>query len=115
MSCVSSALGSGGLAAIIGGAGIGNFGRLTLERTLVIGNTGTVNGASGSAQGGGINNFTLGGPAPELTLIESVVTANKLSAGPGIVPQGGGLYTAFPVTLSRTVISGNRPDQCYGC
>ena len=36
--------------------------------------------------------------------------------------QGGGLYTAdpfsgepFPVAMSRTVIEGNKPDQCVGC
>jgi hypothetical protein len=29
--------------------------------------------------------------------------------------QGGGLYTASPVTLTRTVIAGNKPDQCFGC
>ncbi len=81
----------------------------------MIGNTATATGASGSAQGGGINNFTLGGPPPSLTLTDSAVLANKLTASPGITPQGGGLFTAFPVTLTRTVIAGNKPDQCYGC
>ena len=102
-------------AAIVGGGGVANFGQTTLRGTLVIGNSATANGASGSAQGGGINNFTLGGPPPTLTLTDSAVLANKLTASPGITPQGGGLYTAFPVTLTRTVIAGNKPDQCYGC
>ena len=102
-------------AAIVGGGGVANFGQTTLEKTLVIGNTATATGASGSAQGGGINNFTLGGPPPSLTLTDSAVLANKLTASPGITPQGGGLFTAFPVTLTRTVIAGNKPDQCYGC
>jgi hypothetical protein len=101
--------------ALVGGAGIGNFGQLTLQRTLVIGNTGTANGVAGSAQGGGINNFSLGGSTPQLTLIESVVTANRLDASPGITLQGGGLFTSFPVTLARTVIAANKPDQCFGC
>ena len=100
--------------ATVGGGGIGNFGRLTLQRTLVVANTATANGANGSAQGGGINNISLGS-TPELTLVDSVVTANRLVASPGIAPHGGGLYTDFPVTLTRTVIAGNKPDQCFGC
>jgi hypothetical protein len=98
-----------------GGAGIGNFGQLTLERALVIANTATANGAAGLAVGAGINNFTLGGPPPQLTLIESVIAGNRASASPGITPQGAGLFTSFPVTLTRTVITGNKPDQCFGC
>ena len=50
------------------------------------------------------------------------MTANRLAASPGIVSQGGGLYTAdsftgtpFPVTLTGVVIQGNEPDQCVGC
>jgi hypothetical protein len=38
------------------------------------------------------------------------------------MPQGGGLYTTdvfgggpFPVSLTQTVIAGNRPDDCFGC
>ena len=102
-------------AAGVGGGGVANFGQTTLQKTLVIGNTATASGASGSAQGGGINNFIFGGPPPTLTLTDSAVLANKLTASPGITPQGGGLYTTFPVTLTRTVIAGNQPDQCYGC
>ena len=49
------------------------------------------------------------------TLVDSAVTGNRLSAGPGITPQGGGLYTTFPLTITRTVIAGNQPDRCSGC
>jgi hypothetical protein len=98
-----------------GGGGIGSFGQLTLERTVVSGNTAAANGASGTVGGGGISNFTLGGPDPQLTLTDSVVTGNRLSGSPGVTLQGGGLLTQFPVTLTRTVIAGNTPDQCVGC
>ena len=94
---------------------ISNFGQTTLERTLVVGNMVTASGAAGSAQGGGIWNSNFGGPPSVLTLTDSVVTANTLSASPGITVQGGGLFTTFAVTLTRTVITGNKPDQCFGC
>jgi hypothetical protein len=69
-------------------------------------------------QGGGIWNGNPGdGRAPSLTLTDSTITANALSASTGIVAQGGGLLTAFPATLTATrpIIAGNRPDRCYGC
>jgi hypothetical protein len=110
-------------AANAAGGGIGNLsGQVTLERTLVIGNRATADGVGGLALGGGIVNVAFGGGPPELTLSDSVVTANELTASPGIKPQGGGIFTAdlvgggpFPVTLTRTVVAGNRPDQCFGC
>ena len=104
----------GGTAIALAG-GISNFGRTTLERTLVVGNSVTANGAAGSVQGGGIWNSNFGGPPSVLTLTDSVVTANTLSASPGLTAQGGGLFTTFAVTLTRTVIAGNKPDQCFGC
>ena len=33
----------------------------------------------------------------------------------GLTIQGGGLFTTFPVTLTKTVLAGNKPDQCFGC
>jgi hypothetical protein len=50
-----------------------------------------------------------------LALVDSAVTRNTLTAGPGITVQGGGLFTLFPVTLTNSVIAQNVPDQCYGC
>jgi hypothetical protein len=107
----------------VAGAGIGSLsGSVTLERTLVMGNRGTANGANGVALGGGILNIAYFGGPPELTLTESLVTANSLAASPGITPQGGGIYSEdifgggpFPVTLTRTVVAGNKPDDCTGC
>ena len=103
-----------GSASAVGG-GISNFGQTTLERTLVTANTASASGATGFAHGGGILNDTLFGSTPSLTATDTVIAANRLLTGPGIPAQGGGLYTTFPVTLSRTVIAGNRPDQCFGC
>jgi hypothetical protein len=98
------------------GGGVENFGQLTLERTVVTNNAGTANGASGIAHGGGISNETFPGDSPPLlTLTDSVVTANNLGASPGVTPQGGGLFTTSPATLTRTVVAGNKPDQCFGC
>ena len=99
---------------IAAGAGLGNTGQTTLQRTQVIGNSGTANGAGGQAVGGGILNVSFGGPA-ELTVVDSVVTANTLSASPAITPLGGGIFTQAAFTLTQTVVAGNQPDQCFGC
>jgi len=109
--------------ALSSGGGLFNIsGSLTLERTIVTANSASATGVGGFNLGGGITNVTIGGPAPELTLTDSVIAANRVAASAGIVSQGGGLYTAdpfsgtpFPVTLTRTVIEGNKPDQCVGC
>jgi hypothetical protein len=63
----------------------------------------------------GINNVSVGGPDPQLTLSHSVVAANRLHGSPAIALQGGGIFTAFPVTLTRALVAGNEPDQCFGC
>jgi hypothetical protein len=97
------------------GGGLANAGQTTLEKVIVVGNSATANGSDGIVQGGGVWNGTFEGPPPELTLTDSVIVANKLTASPGIPVQGGGLYTDFPVTLTKTVIAGNKPDQCFGC
>jgi hypothetical protein len=103
---------------IAGGGAIANFARTTLERTLVTGNSLIATGASGFVQGGGIWNGDPGdGRTPSLTLTDSTITANALFPSTGVVAQGGGLFTAFPatVTITRTVVEGNRPGQCFGC
>ncbi len=111
-------------AALAMGGGIANAGELTVEdETLVMQNRVEAHGAGGplpfgepsGALGGGIWNGTFGGPPPALTMTNSAVLYNSLEAPAGFEIQGGGLYTTFPVTLSRTAIADNRPDQCFGC
>ena len=113
-----------GFAAAAGG-GIFNGGLLTLRRTSVLGNEVSGTAPAGVVQGGGIWN----GPIPPadadgvvLTLVDSAVIGNRLIASPSVLPLGGGLFSAdgfslqpIPVTLVRTVIAGNSPDQCFGC
>jgi hypothetical protein len=63
------------------------------------------------AQGGGIWNGHFGPDLPvQLTLANSAVTRNTLSANLGITVQGGGLFTLFPVTLKNSVIANNVPN-----
>jgi hypothetical protein len=102
--------------AVVQGGGISNASGLDVRDSTISGNTGTAAGPSGTAQGGGIWNGDLdyGGPV-QLALRNVMVTGNTLSGTPGISLQGGGLFTAFPVTLHETVLTGNAPDQCFGC
>jgi hypothetical protein len=99
------------------GAGIWNIGLLTLQDTTVGKNTGTVHGPSGMAQGGGIWNSPIPGgpPSVQLTLTDSTVTHNTLTADHHITSQGGGLYTTIPVTAIDSTVAHNVPDQCFGC
>jgi hypothetical protein len=91
---------------------------LTFSNSEVSGNTSDANGASGSAQGGGIFDGPIanGPPGGPLTLKNSRVTGNELSGSPGITLQGGGLYIENqPLTLTNSVVANNSPDQCFGC
>jgi hypothetical protein len=118
-----TALGVGSGANAVG-AGIANLsGQLTLEKSVVAGNQGKATGNGGLALAGGILNIDFGEGPPVLALTDSVVTANRIEGtGPGYEPQGGGIFSmdlfgpaAFPVTLTRSVVAGNKPDQCFGC
>jgi hypothetical protein len=104
-----------GGAAVVEGAGVTNLGTLELRNTSVAFNTGRASGPSGSAQGGGIWNGSLFGSTPLLTLTGTSVTRNAISGAAGLTMQGGGLFTAFPVTLTNSPIKNNTPDQCVGC
>ena len=112
-----------------GGGGIANLsGQVTLERARVIGNRGSYEGGfglpfvGGGINGGGILNTDFVGGQPELTVSDSVVTANALTTNTGIEPRGGGIFSAnvftgdpIPFTLTRTVVAGNKPEECFGC
>jgi hypothetical protein len=67
------------------------------------------------AQGGGIWNGNFGPGPSTLTLIDSAVTDNSLSASRGIPLQGGGLYngTQGAMTLTDTTVAQNTPNNCY--
>jgi hypothetical protein len=116
---VTKALSQSGPARIQGG-GLTNAGPLELRNDEIRGNVAIAHGDSGFARGGGIWNGqpfgSDGAPTPSLTLVDTHVTGNVLAGSPGVTLQGGGLYTVgFPVTLTRSIIARNVPDQCYGC
>jgi fibronectin-binding autotransporter adhesin len=102
-----------------GGAGINNGGSLELHNVLVSNNSASATAPSGSVHGGGIWNgmpFAPDGPTPHLTLENTLVTRNALSASPGLEVQGAGLYTpGFPISRTNSLIAHNAPDQCFGC
>ena len=57
-----------------------------------------------------------------LTITDSVITANQLTTTTDITPRGGGIFSAdvftgdpIPFTLTRTVVAGNKPEECFGC
>jgi hypothetical protein len=103
--------------AVVEGGGIQNGQLLTLQNTVVENNTGTAQGQRGVAQGGGIWSGSVFGTAPpiQLALAGSTVSGNTVTGSAGIATQGGGLYTAYPVTLTNSTTAGNLPDQCSGC
>ena len=115
-----SVQGQGGAVAF--GGGLAMFGGdLTLERTVVVANAVSATGGvaplpfPGGALGGGISNGGPDVPPANLTLTDSVVNANRLSASTGYVVQGGGVFNGGTITRTRTVIAGNKPDDCFGC
>jgi hypothetical protein len=98
------------------GAGIFNNSLLELRNVVVDHNIGKAAAPTGAAEGGGIwNGVAVSGPPVELTLKDSRIVNNALIGAPGIERRGGGLFTTLPVSLTRTRIAGNVPDQCFGC
>jgi hypothetical protein len=109
-----SATSPGGTAFAQGG-GIANAGELTMKRVVVVNNSAAASGANGAVQGGGVWNGTFEGPSPSLVVLDSTIVHNSLSGSPGLLVQGGGLYTDFPVTVTHTHLAANVPDQCFNC
>ena len=72
-------------------------------------------GGVSSAFGGGISNGGPGIPSATLTVTDSVINANRLSGSAGFLVNGGGVYTESGIVRTRTVIAGNKPDDCFGC
>jgi hypothetical protein len=112
--------GQGGAVAF--GGGLAMFGGdLTLDGTVVVANSVSATGPvaplpfPGGALGGGISNGGPGVPPANLTLTDSIVVGNRLSASTGYVVQGGGVFNAGTITRTRALIAGNKPDDCFGC
>ncbi len=99
------------------GAGITNLNQMELRDSRVSGNVGRANGATATSQGGGIWNGTVfpGDPLPQLSVINSMVTANAVTTSPTGGAAGGGIYTELPVAPVHSLVFGNRPDDCAGC
>jgi hypothetical protein len=110
--------------AYVSGAGIQNIGVLTVRDTQVGSNTASATAPNGTAfaVGAGIFNTRLsdGPPVTQLTLIDSAITKNALTAT-GLTPiaLGAGLFndtgSGATVTLTNSVIAQNSPEQCFGC
>jgi hypothetical protein len=102
-------------AAVAQGGGILNNALLLLRRVHVSNNAVTADGPSGAAEGGGIwNGVLLTGPPVELTLQHTRVVHNTASGSGGVTIRGGGLFTSEDVTIQRSVLRHNHPDDCFG-
>ena len=105
--------------ATVQGAGLINDGPLRLSGVRIVGNTGKAFGPAGFARGGGIWQglvFNEGGLPISIALERTLVSGNRVSGGPGITVEGGGVFSyGFPVSLDRSRIVGNSPDQCQAC
>jgi hypothetical protein len=92
---------------------------VVLRNSTVSRNSANARGTSGVAQGGGIFDAAVPPNGPfgsPLTLTNSSIIGNVLTASPSIPLQGGGLYLRDqPLTLNNSVIARNVPDQCFGC
>jgi CSLREA domain-containing protein len=85
------------------GGGITNWDSLFLVNSVVTGNSAT----SGPVSGGGIYN------SDSLFLTNSVVAGNSATSDLG---SGGGIFNdGGVVTLTKSKVRGNRPDDCVGC
>jgi hypothetical protein len=113
---------SDGGAAFVFGGGLSEDDTVTVHHAEIAGNSGSAIGPFGLAEGGGIINADYDNRPPHLTLEASLLTRNTVSGSPGVIVLGGGLFTAHPLelnsipaTLVHDQITGNNPDQCFGC
>ncbi len=98
------------------GGGVFTTSLLALQDVTVRRNAATAHGVHATAQGAGIwNGVFFGGPPVQLRLDRSRVVRNVLRVSSGGTRQGAGLFTNQPVARSHTLITGNRPDECFGC
>jgi hypothetical protein len=93
---------------------------LTLHNTLVSANTASTSGGQGQAVGFGGGIFDNPAPADGLAggpldLVNSRVVGNSL-IGPDATLLGGGIFApGEPLTFTNSQVTGNLPDQCFGC
>jgi hypothetical protein len=98
------------------GVGIFNNTVLRARSSTVRDNAGTARAPVTMAQGGGIwNGAFLSGPPVDLALTSSRVVHNSVAATDASSAQGGGIYNAGTVTLERSQVAHNRPDDCFAC
>ncbi len=111
----ATAVSARGRARAAGGGLEVDFRPLKLRRTAVVGNSVFASGQRGFARGGGIFNWRLFSSGAPLDLIESLVQGNT-AQGSGVVIEGGGVFARNrEVQSTVSAISGNAPDQCFGC
>jgi hypothetical protein len=98
------------------GAGLLNHGTLaTLDHSRVRGNTAPDDAGGNPGFGGGIANENFGipgAPAPQLTLSHTDVTHNMASGDAGGIWNVGFGVPAGTVTLDKSHIDDNTPDNC---
>ncbi len=107
-----------GLAFAGGGALLADYGGMTLRETTIKDNTAGAYAADAYAQGGGIYDAPIpdGPPGGRLTLWDSTITGNAVTGSAGATLQGGGIYLADETyKATNTDVTGNSPDQCFGC
>ncbi len=103
-------------ASVSAGGGIFTNALLDLHGVVIRNNSVTALGPRATAQGGGIwNGVALSGPPVVFTMDHSAVKGNVAAGSVNALVEGGGLYTNQPVTITRSTIAKNRPDQCFGC
>ena len=104
--------------AIAEGGGVWGYANVSYIHTLVADNSAAAYGKTSQVRGGGIWNgvaFETTEPVSHLVVKDSRITGNSLVGGKGVIRQGAGLFTEFPVRVIDSVIRWNTPDQCYGC
>jgi hypothetical protein len=98
-----------------GGVGAMDPATLVIQDSKISGNMVKLRSETAAAVGGGV---WVNGDFPDgstgSTITDTEITNNKVSVKPGGVGVGGGLNVRDPITITRTVISGNVADEGGG-
>ena len=98
-----------------GGVAVMDPATLVMQNSKVSGNMVKLRSETAAAVGGGVwvnGDFPDG--STESTISDSEITDNKVSVKPGGTGVGGGLNIRDPITITRTLISGNKADEGGG-